>query len=113
MLGKEINTVRSITHKDKLSKFYRSQTRWELLLLVRSLQDTEEVGIWSYIEMLQTRTESHMTMYQFIKDRIADGSFIVEESGKKSRKVVKLSDDLDQELTAYLSRRYGQDAASK
>lgn len=108
MLEKELRIVRSITHKERLSKFYKTQTRWELLLLVKSLQDTEDVGIWSYIEMLQTRTESHMTIYQFIKDRIADGNFVVVESGKKSRKVVKLSKELDEELSEYLHRRHPQ-----
>jgi hypothetical protein len=106
MLEKELKIVRSITLKERLSKFYKTQTRWELLLLVKSLQDTEDVGIWSYIELLQTRTESHMTIYQFIKDRIADGSFVVVESGKKSRKVVKLSKELDDELTEHLRRRH-------
>jgi hypothetical protein len=106
MLEKELKIVRSITLKERLSKFYKTQTLWELLLLVKSLQDTEDVGIWSYIELLQTRTESHMTIYQFIKDRIADGSFVVVESGKKSRKVVKLSKELDDELTEHLRRRH-------
>ena len=109
MIDEELKIVRSITRKDKLSSFYKSQTRWELLLVVSSLQDSEDIGIWNYIEMLRTRTESHITIYQFIKDRIADGSFLVVPSDKKSRKVIKISKELQDELHDFLRLRYQKD----
>ena len=56
--------------------------------------------------MLGTRTESQMTVYNFIKDRIEDGSFVLLPSLKKSRKALGLSAELQIALNDYLERRY-------
>ena len=56
--------------------------------------------------MLATRTESQMTIYNFIKDRIEDGSFVLLPSQKKSRKALGLSAELEVALNAYLEQRY-------
>jgi len=103
---KELRATQSVRPKDKLSRFYRSQTRWELLLLVAANSGNEEIGIWNYIDMLGTRTESQMTVYNFIKDRIEDGSFVLLPSLKKSRKSLGLSAELQIALNDYLERRY-------
>lgn len=104
-LERELNIVQSVRPKDKLSRFYRSQTRWELLLLVAANAGNEEIGIWNYIDMLTTRTESQMTVYNFIKDRIEDGSFVLLPSMKKSRKALGLSAELHRALSSHLERR--------
>ncbi|MEN9771534.1 MAG: hypothetical protein RJA58_177 [Pseudomonadota bacterium] len=105
-VGQELNFTRSIGPRDKISRFFRSQSKWELLLLVASNKGNEELGIWNYIDMLATRTESQMTMYNFIKDRIEDGSFVLLPSPKKSRKALDLSPELEAALNKYLSERY-------
>jgi hypothetical protein len=105
-VGQELNFTRSIRPRDKISRFFRSQSKWELLLLVASNKGNEELGIWNYIDMLATRTESQMTMYNFIKDRIEDGSFVLLPSSKKSRKALDLSPELEAALNKYLSERY-------
>ena len=102
----ELQVTRSITPRDKLSRFFRSQSRWELLLLVANGTPEDEVGIWNYIDMLATRTESQMTIYHFIKDRIDDGSFILISGRKRSRKVIALSDEMRNALALYLTNRY-------
>ena len=106
----ELSFTRSVRPKDKLSRFFRSQSKWELLLLVAGNKGNEEIGIWNYIDMLATRTESQMTIYNFIKDRIEDGSFVLLASQKKSRKALGLSAELEVALNAYLEQRYS-DAA--
>ncbi len=103
----ELRITRSITQRDRLARFFRSQSRWELLLLVANRNEDDEIGIWNYIDMLATRTESQMTIYNFIKDRIDDGSFILVSGRKKSRKVIALSVDLRVALDQYLMTRYG------
>jgi hypothetical protein len=105
-VGQELNFTRSIRPRDKISRFFRSQSKWELLLLVASNKGNEELGIWNYIDMLATRTESQMTMYNFIKDRIEDGSFVLLPSPKKSRKALDLSPELEAALNKYLNQRY-------
>ena len=102
----ELSFTRSVRPKDKLSRFFRSQSKWELLLLVAGNKGNEEIGIWNYIDMLATRTESQMTIYNFIKDRIEDGSFVLLPSQKKSRKALGLSIELEVALKAYLEQRY-------
>lgn len=108
---KELNDTRSVKPKDKLSRFFRSQTRWELLLLVAANKGNEEIGIWNYIDMLATRTESQMTVYNFIKDRIEDGSFVLLPSLKKSRKALGLSPEIEAALNAFLERRYAESSS--
>lgn len=103
----ELKFTRSIKPKDKISRFFRAQSKWELLLLVAANKGNDEIGIWNYIDMLATRTESQMTIYNFIKDRIEDGSFILLPSPKKSRKALGLSQDLEAALNHYLEQRYG------
>ena len=107
-IGMELKITRSVTSRDKLVRFFKSQTRWELLLLVAGQNMDDEIGIWNYIDMLATRTESQMTIYNFIKDRIDDGSFILLPGRKKSRKVIALSPELEKALNAYLALRYDQ-----
>jgi hypothetical protein len=110
---KELRATQSVRPKDKLSRFYRSQTRWELLLLVALNSGNEEIGIWNYIDMLGTRTESQMTVYNFIKDRIEDGSFVLLPSLKKSRKALGLSAEIQAELKAYLEKRYADGSSAE
>lgn len=105
----ELRITRSVRQKDKLFRFFRSQTRWELLLLVAVNKGNEEIGIWNYIDMLATRSESQMTIYNFIKDRIEDGSFVLLPSLKKSRKALGLSAELEIALNTHLERRYPGD----
>ncbi len=109
-IGIELKNIRSVTSRDKLARFFKSQTRWELLLLVAEHNMDDEIGIWNYIDMLATRTESQMTIYNFIKDRIDDGSFILIPGRKKSRKVIALSVELEKALNAYLVLRYNQNS---
>lgn len=107
----ELRLTRLVKPKDRISRFFRSQSKWELLLLVAANKGGEEFGIWGYIDMLMTRTESQMTIYNFIKDRIDDGSFLLIPGRKKSRKVLGLSPELEAALDEYLHHRYDHDDA--
>ena len=109
-IGTELQIIRSIMPRDKLARFFKSQTRWELLLLVADNKNDEEIGIWNYIDMLATRTESQMTIYNFIKERVDDGSFVLVDGRKKSRKVIALSDELREALNKYLTLRYDRNS---
>jgi hypothetical protein len=95
-----------IKPKDPLSRFFRSQSRWELLLLIASNGKFTEVGMWNYIDMVATRTESPMTIYNFIRDRIEDKSLVLLPGSKKSRKVLALSPQLESALNDFLIHRY-------
>ncbi len=106
LIFRELETTRTIKPKDPLSRFFRSQSRWELLLLIAANKDSDEIGIWNYIDMLTTRTESPMTIYTFIRDRIDDGSLILLTGRKKSRKVLSLSPHIETALNDFLLRRY-------
>jgi hypothetical protein len=55
-VDQELEFTRLIKPKDKISRFFRSQSKWELLLLVAANKGNEEIGIWNYIDMLATRT---------------------------------------------------------
>lgn len=111
LIYRELETTRSIKPKDPLSRFFRSQSRWELLLLIATNSKSEEIGMWNYIDMITTRTESPMTIYNFIRDRIEDKSLMLLPCRKKSRKVLALSPHLEAALNDFLIRRYMDDVA--
>ena len=106
LIFRELEVTRSVKPRDPLSRFFRSQTRWELLLMIAANNGAEEIGIWNYIDQLTTRTESPMTIYAFIRDRIEDGSLVLQPGSKKSRKVLTLAPALDASLRRFLSLRY-------
>lgn len=106
LVFRELEITRSVRQRDPLARFFRSQSRWELLLLIAANGRSDEIGIWNYIDMLTTRTESPMTIYTFIRDRIDDGSLVLLQGRKKSRKVLALSPHLEAALNEFLTRRY-------
>lgn len=106
LANRELETTRSVRLRDPLSKFFRSQSRWELLLLIATNKGKSEIGMWGYIELLATRTESQMTIYNFIRDRIGDGTLILTPGQKKSRKVLSLSPKIEEALNEFLQERF-------
>lgn len=106
LIYRELEMTRAVKPRDALSRFFRTQTRWELLLMIAANNGAEEIGIWSYIDRLSTRTESPMTIYAFIRDRIDDGSLILNPGAKKSRKVLNLAPSLYAALQQFLTQRY-------
>lgn len=106
LIYRELEVTRSVKPRDALSRFFRTQTRWELLLMIAANNGAEEIGIWSYIDRLTTRTESPMTIYAFIRDRLDEGSLILHPGTKKSRKVLNLAPGLYAALQQFLTTRY-------
>lgn len=104
-IDQELDICRSIDQKSQIAPFIRSLTKWELLLTIAKLNGDPAYGIWNYIDLLQTRTENPMTIYNFIKAKIDDGSFTVSDSSKKSRKTLELSEALMKELMVFLAKR--------
>lgn len=103
----ELDLCREVDAKSQLAPFLQTRTRWELLLLIALLDGDTDYGISSYIDMLETRRENHMTIYRFIKSKLDDGALVMIDGGKKSRKTLKLGPHLRAELDAYLRRRHG------
>lgn len=101
----ELDICRDVDAKSKLALFMQNRTRWELLLLIALLDGDTEYGISSYIEMLETRRENHMTIYRFIKARIDDGALVLVDGGKKSRKTLVLGAQLREDLAAHMHQR--------
>lgn len=112
LVHRELEVTRSVKSRDPLSRFFRTQTRWELLLMIAANNGAEEIGIWSYIDRLTTRTESPMTIYAFIRDRIDDGTLVMHQGSKRSRKVLNLSSEISASLNNFLSQRYIENHAT-
>jgi len=90
-------------HQSKLLKYFSTAPAvWEFLLVVYKLDGNPDYGISDYLSKLQTSRKTHLTMSQFVKDRIADGHLIVSPSAKKSRKTLTLSEELRTELEDHL-----------
>ena len=101
----ELLVLRGVDTKSILFTFMKSLSKWELLLTIADLRGNPDFGIWNYIDMIHTRTESPMTMYAFLKLKIEEGSLVETKSQKRSRKSLMLSSKLDLELKEFLSAR--------
>ncbi|WP_146200054.1 hypothetical protein [Roseicyclus mahoneyensis] len=98
LLIQELIKVRLVGSNKMLRPFLQRLETWELLLIVHMLSGDGRYGIEDYLENLQTLKCTRLTMRNFIRDRIAEGTFLVTKGDKKSRKSLALSDELQREL---------------
>ena len=97
----ELGRIRVSSKSKILRPFFQRVETWELLLIVYALEGDGTYGIEDYLDRLQTLKFTRITMRNFIKDRIAEGSFFAMQGEKKSRKSLMLSDELRASLEAY------------
>jgi hypothetical protein len=97
----ELDRVRLLHETQQLRHFVSRNITWELLLVIYELEGIGDYGINDYIDKLQTMKTTRLTIQNFVKDRINEGSLIVTSSNKKSRKTLLLSQKLRDELEAY------------
>ena len=99
----ELERVRLLQDTLYLRHFASRNSTWELLLIIYVLEANGDYGINDYIDRLKTLRTTRLTIQNFIKDRLQEGSLIVTESNKKSRKTLALSDKLRNELEDYFA----------
>lgn len=97
----ELERVRLLQDTQYLRHFASRNATWELLLIIYVLEGNGDYGINDYIDRLKTMRTTRLTIQNFIKDRFQEGSLLVTESNKKSRKTLTLSDKLRKELEDY------------
>ena len=97
----ELDRVRLLHETQQLRHFASRNITWELLLVIYELEGIGDYGINDYIDKLQTMKTTRLTIQNFVKDRINEGSLIVTSSNKKSRKTLLLSQKLRDELEEY------------
>lgn len=102
---KELQLFRRGARKRRLTPFFSRASTWELLLVIARLDGNGAYGINDYIDQLETLQATRLTIQSFIKDRISEGSLIVIAGNKRSRKTLKLSQELRKELDEYLSEK--------
>lgn len=104
-IEREIDVVEFVHNSKWLRLFGQSLATWELLFLISALDGNPDYGIGDYIDMLKSSSSSRLTLSNFIRDRINDGSFLIIPSKKKSRKTLVPSHKLQAELDSYLAMR--------
>lgn len=103
-LQREMDRNRYCVRQRNLRAFTKQPEYWELLLLLAELDGDPTCGIESCLDQLQTLQVSRITIRNFIKDRMADGSFISQVGHKKSSRKLLLHPDLRADLEAYLKK---------
>lgn len=101
-LQREMDRIRYCVRQRNLRAFSKQPEYWELLLLLAQLEGDPTCGIEKCLDQLQTMQVSRITIRNFIKDRLADGSFISRVGQKKSSRQLLLHPDLCSDLSAYL-----------
>jgi hypothetical protein len=99
----ELERIRFLNGTAFLRHFASRNATWELLWIILELEANGDYGISDYIDRLKTLRTTRLTIQNFIKDRLQEGSLIVTESNKKSRKTLALSEALKIELKDYFS----------
>lgn len=105
-INRELGRIRFCVQTRTLRPFTKQPEYWELLLLLAQLDGDPSCGIEQCLDRLQTMQVSRITIRNFIKDRLADGSFISQVGQKKSSRQLLLHPDLRSDLSAYL-KTYG------
>ena len=103
MAKRELQRIESRQRTTFLYKFAHDVEYWELLLVIYTYDGDPDYGIGDYVARVRSNRRTTLTMQNFIRDRIAEGSLVVVNSSKKSRKTLKLSDTLRQELEEHLN----------
>lgn len=104
----ELKRIRYINGTHILKKFSSNMSHWELLMIIYNLNGNPSYGINDYIDKLQTMRTTRLTLQNFIKDRVNDGSLIVVKSAKKSRKTLSLSALLADELNIFIEWQFSE-----
>ena len=84
-----------------LSTWYEKICFWELLMIIGQLEGNTGFGINDYIDKMETRKVTRLTVQRFIKSRIMEGDLIEIKGTKKSRKTLVLSQNLMNTLDVY------------
>ena len=103
MAKRELQRMASRQRTKHLYKYTHDVEYWELLLVIYTCDGDPEYGIGDYVARVRTNRRTNLTMQNFLRDRIAEGSLVVVESVKKSRKTLTLSDQLREELEEHLN----------
>ena len=74
---------------------------WELLMIIGQLEGNTGFGINDYIDKIETRKVTRLTVQRIIKSRIMEGDLIEIKGTKKSRKTLVLSQNLMNTLDVY------------
>jgi len=103
MARRELQRLASRKRTTFLYKFTHVVEYWELLLVIYTCDGDPDYGIGDYVDRVRSNRRTNLTMQNFIRDRIAEGCLVVVNSSKKSRKTLKLSDQLREELEEHLN----------
>ena len=79
----------------------RKDCFWELLMIIGQLEGNTGFGINNYIDKMETRKVTRLTVQRFIKSRIMEGDLIEIKGIKKSKKTLVLSQNLMNTLDVY------------
>lgn len=93
-------------HKKSLKNmraYLRHPDYWEALLIIVKYDGNKDYGIGNYIDQIENRTLSQLTIANFLRDEIANGNLVIIEGEKKSRKTLNMSNTLLREFLDHLN----------
>ena len=99
----ERSRIISLNKECALSVWHEKICFWELLLIIGQLNGDPEFGINDYIDMIETRKVTRLTVQRFLKSRILVGDVLEIRGSKKSRKTLVLSQNVANSLDTYFS----------
>ncbi|WP_445810450.1 hypothetical protein [Yoonia sp.] len=100
-IEKELERLRYLAATKSLKVFIKYPEYWELMLLIAINENNQEIGIEDYLDNIATMQVNRVTVRNFIKDRVAEGTIISRQGEKKSRRMLTLSDKVTEELKDY------------
>lgn len=87
-----LDILRTSKSDKNLRSFFRHPDFLEVLLIIIKLDGDPRFGLGSYIEMINKRSISHLSVANFIRDEIESGRLLISEGNKKSRKTLVASE---------------------
>lgn len=103
-IEKELDRLRYLAGTKYLKVFIKYPEYWELMLLIAINENNQEIGIEDYLDSIATMQVNRVTVRNFIKDRVAEGTIMSRQGEKKSRRMLSLSDKVIEELKDYFQQ---------
>jgi hypothetical protein len=101
-LERELHRLHYLGARPKLRPYIKYPEFFELLLLIKMKREEHDMGIEDYLNCIKSKQVNRVTVRNFIRDRVADGSILAQPGKKKSSRILRLNEDLEEELHQYL-----------
>lgn len=105
ILASELDFLCHIKSSPSLSPFIRREDFWEVLFMILSLRDRNDVGLNQLPNLIGRRKMHDRSVAGFLRERVKAGVLIAEIGDRKDKRVVRVPKSIEDELVRVFCMR--------